>query len=375
MYIRYVYPCLHQKSFTSKSDYSYSFINLEVFREGVYVPRVKVISDFLVNSVIKPIMEALVSMIRKTITAIFQMPEELSIGHHTVTTQTGVGVTSYIDGVTVNIDVLLVGTSTIRLSVGQKSIEMDLLKVLLEIVLGAETPSPATDSIDSLVWAQGIGLNLLNAGYILQALSQKTGWMPGGPLVMMIGSVIGRVSGLIVLLFSVLIMIRERNRVTPGNLNPWTKSDLDEFDKLLLAWLSALKFILPLSFLIYETGKSLKTIFKGKNQKIERDVIEKQSTQKYTPAAKVGYTLAVFLAQVNDFYDNVINASLTPIMYSWLAVIGVSEVVTYALMDKFGKTDPQAKIGFGDKKFLSPIVLPTVLLLVTWTLKIFSSAV
>ncbi len=59
MYIRYVYPCLHQETFGigTHSDFIVRSINQQTIRGCVTVNEVRGVGDYIVNKLLKPILE------------------------------------------------------------------------------------------------------------------------------------------------------------------------------------------------------------------------------------------------------------------------------------------------------------------------------
>ncbi len=122
--------------------------------------------------------------------------------------------------------------------------------------------------------------------------------------------------------------------------------------------------------------KAKQFLFGGKGNEVipdadsVTDVVKKESL-----LVKMTARGLLVLTAIDDFFDNVVEAELTQVMKSWITVISISELITYGLMDRFGKTDPVAQTGTWDKGFISGILLPFIFLGVTFLLKRFSSAV
>ncbi len=78
MYIRYVYPCLHQESYETgtHSDFIVRSINQQTIRDGVTVYEVRYAGEFIVN-IPMPIAEEMMNVYRSAILGLLQIVETI----------------------------------------------------------------------------------------------------------------------------------------------------------------------------------------------------------------------------------------------------------------------------------------------------------
>ncbi len=97
MYIRYVYHCLHQKSFGigTHSSFSFTCVNQQGIKDSVTIEVVKVAGEFIVNKIPLLIAEEMMNVYRSAILALLQIVETIISVSVTVDSSGNILIQSY----------------------------------------------------------------------------------------------------------------------------------------------------------------------------------------------------------------------------------------------------------------------------------------